>query len=90
MEKINDLPLQSAKRLVSGVVWGGKQGWGEKEAPKMLEKGKSSILNLSPFHNFWMFCYMHVLLILKIFLDFFLYEVCAVCVYVFVLYFFKF
>ena len=67
MEKINDLPLQSAKRFISAVVWGWKQGWREREASKMLEEGKSSILNLSPFHNFWVFCYMHVLLILKIF-----------------------
>ena len=71
MEEINYLPLQSAKRLISGVVWGGEQGWREREALKMLEEGKSSILNLSPFHNFWIFCYMHVLLILKICLDFF-------------------
>lgn len=71
MEEINYLPLQSAKRFISGVVWGGEQGWREREALKVLEEGKSTILNLSPFHNFWIFCYMHVSLILKICLDFF-------------------
>ena len=38
MEEINYLPLQSAKRFISGVVWGGEQGWREREALKISKE----------------------------------------------------